>query len=129
MRFRDFLAPFKSHNQNAPHWGSLCGGLWKIPQDQKENFFLEWARNFPHYTEENHMGMVFRPPQTKLQPFLLDLDFKTRGEVTLDLQMCAGYARIIASKLQDELKHAITYIIVAKSQGYWCNLKKSNARL
>ena len=126
---RAFLRPYKSTRHDAPNWGSLRGGLWKIPLHKKAVFFKLYGEQFQSFTENTNMGFVFRPPHVKLQPFLVDLDFQTSDKQNLDIKACARFAKVVAKQLQTSLNQHITYVIIAKPTGYWCTLKKTDSRV
>lgn len=55
------------------------------------------------------------------------MDFQTKGEFTLDLTRCEGFARVVAQKLQAELKQEVTtWYLVMKDKGYWAKIKGEN---
>ena len=123
---KKFLREYRCKKEACPNWGSLRGGLWKVPREKRFTFYSLVSSALPSWNVSHHMGFVFRPPHTFLQQFLLDLDFQTPKEVVLELSMCTQYARIVAKMLQDDLKQDIAYLVVKKDKGYWSKIKGEN---
>ena len=126
LNLRSFLRKFKCTNKDTPNIGSLKGGLWKIPKEQSDAFLTLFCRASLQFTPAVHTAFVFRPPKTRRQPFLLDLDFQTEQTIPLPLELYKAYARVLATELQRKLEIPIAYIIVTKQTGYFKLINKQN---
>ena len=100
---RKFVEQYRVANTEIPNIGSLRG-LWKIPESESKRFLQLYCRAAHEFTPTDHCAFVFRPPRLNKQPFLLDLDFQTKKEIPLTIDLYKQFARIVAQKLQAALR-------------------------
>ena len=123
-----FLREFKRpKGDKSANWGSLKEGLWNVPKEQKDTFFKLVSIAAQAWNFQTCMGFVFRPPKTFNQQFNLDVDFKTKEEVTLDLETIALFTKLVAEKIKSEVPLSeVFFLIVQKETGYWDTFNKND---
>ena len=56
--------------------GQFRQGCFFIPDDKKEEFLEKYIKAVPFFTPGNCAAMVYKPPNRKLQPLTIDVDFR-----------------------------------------------------
>ena len=113
-----FIQRFKlTDRRSRANLQSLKGGRWFIPPEHKDEFFS-------HYETavlQKKYYFVFKGPNTKLQPFRMDIDFKTEKKTELNLETAFEFTRKIATTC---FQQPCEFYIVAKECGYFKKINK-----
>ena len=99
--------------------GSLRGGLWRIPYVQVGQFFKLYAAAVLTMIPDNNTSFVFRPHSMDVQPFCLDVDFRTKNKFKLNANMLLDLAEKVCNKFEQ-----CSVACVMKEKGYFATVKK-----
>ena len=100
--------------------GSIRGGLWRIPCDEKDKFFKLYVPAVLEMNPEHNTSFVFRPHPMDQQPFCMDIDFRTQQKYTLRADVLFDLAEIMCNKFEQ-----CSVSIVMKEKGYFATVDKT----
>ena len=115
--FDKFFEKFQVTDRNAKaNFMSLTGGRWYVPKEEKSHFF----KLYQTYCLKKKYFLVFKSPRTNYQPFRLDVDFKTKSQVPLDINCAFEFAKHVTSECFDKNTQ---FFICSKDKGYFKNVR------